>query len=239
MSLWVYEFVSLWVCVFRGCELMSWCIWELLAFREFISQWIDLSYTSHTRGVFILCWHHKDNKLLSIYRKIKSQDDVTILVNLIYQFLKFRCWRNIIFNGLLYEFIHVLFLMLYLSLLGISSRGISPWIHYFCWRPCRWTPRLSGQSTRTALYQSLHLYWESVPTCFIWEPMLVLIFSFCHCTFQGVLCNFSICTRFKSRFLCNFVQYFIHEGEVVLVWKYTDKNSLLFVLTLKVNMISW
>lgn len=29
------------------------------------------------------------------------------------------------------------------------------------------------------------------------------------------------------------------EGGVVLVWKYIDKNSLLFVLTLKVNMVSW
>ena len=25
-------------------------------------------------GVFILCWHHKDKKLFSIYRKIKSRD---------------------------------------------------------------------------------------------------------------------------------------------------------------------
>lgn len=25
-------------------------------------------------GAFILCWNHKDNKVLSIYRKIKSQD---------------------------------------------------------------------------------------------------------------------------------------------------------------------
>ena len=35
-------------------------------------------YTSYMRGVFILCWHHKDNKLLSIYRNIKSQDGLDL-----------------------------------------------------------------------------------------------------------------------------------------------------------------
>lgn len=35
--------------------------------------------TSYLKGVFILCWHHKDNKLLSSYRKIKSQDDFFVL----------------------------------------------------------------------------------------------------------------------------------------------------------------
>ena len=59
---------------FRVCHLMSCCIWKLLGFREFISPWIDLSCTLYLGGVFILCWHHKDNKLLSIYRNIKSQD---------------------------------------------------------------------------------------------------------------------------------------------------------------------
>ena len=54
---------------------MSLLVRDLLFFREFISQWVDLSYTSYVRRMFILCWYHKDNILLSIYRNIKSQDD--------------------------------------------------------------------------------------------------------------------------------------------------------------------
>ena len=35
----------------------------------------------YTRGVIILVLHHKDNKLLSIYRNIKNQDDFIIYYN--------------------------------------------------------------------------------------------------------------------------------------------------------------
>ena len=60
---------------------MSRYIGWLLGFRELISRWVYLSYTSYTQGVFILCWHYnilcwhyKGNKLRSIYRNTKSQD---------------------------------------------------------------------------------------------------------------------------------------------------------------------
>ena len=66
MSWWVGKFVS-------------WCIREQLGFHEFISQRAVLPCTSYMRGVFILCWHHKDNKLLSICRNIKSQDKLNTL----------------------------------------------------------------------------------------------------------------------------------------------------------------
>ena len=101
-----------------------------------------------------------------------------------------------LFYTLLYEFIHVLFLMLHLSLLGKSSRGTSLWLHCVCWRPCYWRLRISGLSIRTTLHQNLRLYWESVLMCFIWYSMQALMFSFCHCTFQSVLCIFSISTGF-------------------------------------------
>ena len=85
VSWWVFEFISFWVdriirfwvgkfVSWGVSKLMSWCIRELLGFREFIGQWADLSRPSYVSGVFILCWHHKDKKLLSIYRKIKSRD---------------------------------------------------------------------------------------------------------------------------------------------------------------------
>ena len=69
LSLWFFVFVSLWV-----SEFVSWCLLDLLGFREFIGQWADLPHPSYVSGVFILSWHHKDKKLLSIYRKIKSRD---------------------------------------------------------------------------------------------------------------------------------------------------------------------
>ena len=69
-----FELVSFELVGFRVCHLMSYCIRKLLGFREFISPRIDLFCTLYLGGVFILCWHHKDNKLLSIYRNIKSQD---------------------------------------------------------------------------------------------------------------------------------------------------------------------
>ena len=86
MSLWVDELVSLelvswWVDKLTGswvCKLMSRRIRELLGFHEFIRQWVDLYCTLYMRGVFILCWYHKDNKFLSIYRNIKSQDDFAL-----------------------------------------------------------------------------------------------------------------------------------------------------------------
>ena len=82
LNLWVFEFVSFCVLSF---ELMSWRVDELMysgvvGFRKSIRQWVDLSSTSYMRGVFVLCWHHKDNKLHSIYRNIKSQDGLNILL---------------------------------------------------------------------------------------------------------------------------------------------------------------
>ena len=77
-SRWFFEFVSWWdykQMRFWDCKLMSWLVRDLLFFRELISQWIDLSYISYMRRMFILCWHHKGNWLLSTYRNIKSQDD--------------------------------------------------------------------------------------------------------------------------------------------------------------------
>ena len=54
ISRWVFEFVSWW-----AYKLMSWLVRDLLFFRELISQWVDLSYTSYMRRMFILCWYHK------------------------------------------------------------------------------------------------------------------------------------------------------------------------------------
>ena len=57
---------------------MGWRIWELLFFREFVSQWVDLYYPLYAPGGFVLCGQHKDNKLLSNYTTIKSQDRVQL-----------------------------------------------------------------------------------------------------------------------------------------------------------------
>jgi len=44
--------------------------------RDWSSNFIvNLSSTLYIKGVFVLALLHKDNKLLSIYRNIKSQDD--------------------------------------------------------------------------------------------------------------------------------------------------------------------
>ena len=67
MSLWVFQFVS-------------WCVRELLVFREIISRWFDLFCTSCLRRVFVLCWHHRENKRLLMDRNIKSQDDFILWV---------------------------------------------------------------------------------------------------------------------------------------------------------------
>ena len=77
MCWWVYELVSLWVGEFMSwwvVELMNWCVRELLGFHEFIRQWVDLLCTLYMGGVLILYWHHRDNKPLSIYWNIISQD---------------------------------------------------------------------------------------------------------------------------------------------------------------------
>ncbi len=44
---------------------------ELLGFRKLTNLYVDLSCTSYMRGVFILCWHHEDNRLRSIYKILK------------------------------------------------------------------------------------------------------------------------------------------------------------------------
>ena len=54
ISRWVFQFVCWW-----AYTLMSWLVRDLLFFRELISQWVDLSYTSYMRRMFILCWYHK------------------------------------------------------------------------------------------------------------------------------------------------------------------------------------
>ena len=41
---------------------------------------IFVQYFAHERGVYLVL-QHKDNKLLSIYRNIKSQDDFNILIS--------------------------------------------------------------------------------------------------------------------------------------------------------------
>ena len=85
MSWWVDEFASWWVCELMSLrvdelmswwvgEIVSWCIRELLVFREFTSKQVDLFCTPYMREASILCWQHKNNKPLSIYRNIKSQD---------------------------------------------------------------------------------------------------------------------------------------------------------------------
>ena len=75
MSWWVREFVGLWI-----FQFVSWCVWELLVFREIIRRWFDLFCTSCLRKVFILCWHHRENKRLLMDRNIKSQDDFSFWV---------------------------------------------------------------------------------------------------------------------------------------------------------------
>ena len=67
MSLWVFQFAS-------------WRVRELLVFREIIRRWFDLFCTSCLRKVFILCWHHRENKRLLMDRNIKSQDDFSFWV---------------------------------------------------------------------------------------------------------------------------------------------------------------
>jgi len=57
---------------------MEWRIWKLLFFREFISQWVDLYHPLYAPGGFVLCGQHKDNKLLSNYTTIKSQDRIQL-----------------------------------------------------------------------------------------------------------------------------------------------------------------
>ena len=103
MSLWLDEVVSwqvgvifvFWVGVFLsrrvegvwGCELTNWWVDELVGFwtDELIQSGVVgfsgvykpvnwFVSTLHVKGVFILCWHHKDNKLLSIYRQDKDRD---------------------------------------------------------------------------------------------------------------------------------------------------------------------
>jgi len=42
-----------------------------MVFREFISQWVDLSYTSNMSGVFILVLQHKDINSAQIIEILK------------------------------------------------------------------------------------------------------------------------------------------------------------------------
>ena len=92
MCLWVFQFVS-------------WCVRELLVFREFISRWFDLSCTSCMRRVFILCWHHRENKRLLMYRNIKSQDDFSFWV---FEFLSF--WVSKFLSWWVFELVRFLVL---------------------------------------------------------------------------------------------------------------------------------
>ena len=97
VSFWVDKFMRVWVGKFVSwgvCEFFSWCIRELLDFREFIGQWVDLSRPSYVSGVFILCWHHKDKKFLSIYRKIKSRDGFIVYTTFVQPLNGFLCSPN-------------------------------------------------------------------------------------------------------------------------------------------------
>ena len=89
MRVWVGEFVSSGISKLRGL-----CIRELLGFHEFIGQWADLCCTSYVSGVFILCWHHKDKKLLSIYWKFKSQDYFIVYTTFVQPLNGFLCSPN-------------------------------------------------------------------------------------------------------------------------------------------------
>ena len=81
---WQVDEVACW------CELESWYIGELLGFRELISQRVDVFCVLYKKGVFIMCWHHKDNKLRSTYRNIKSQDgfNIYVIVYVLYRHTK-------------------------------------------------------------------------------------------------------------------------------------------------------
>ena len=70
-----FEWMSLWV-----SQFVSWCVRELLVFREIISWWFDMFCTSCLRRVFVLCWHHRENKRLLMDRNIKSQEDFILWV---------------------------------------------------------------------------------------------------------------------------------------------------------------
>ena len=74
-SWWVGDFSIFWVDVLVFFELISWCFFEFLSWWvDKLTGWqVDLSCTSCVRRVFILCWHHRENKYLLIYRNIKSQ----------------------------------------------------------------------------------------------------------------------------------------------------------------------
>ena len=70
MSWWACKFVSWWFFEFMSWwarKLMCWCIRDLLVFLR-VYQASELIWPAlrHKSVVFILCWHHKDNKLLSI-----------------------------------------------------------------------------------------------------------------------------------------------------------------------------
>gem|GEM_PF-2283778 len=52
-----------------------------------MNWWVGLSCTSCVRRVFILCWHHRENKLPLIYSNIKSQDNFVEKVLFRYSFI--------------------------------------------------------------------------------------------------------------------------------------------------------
>ena len=77
LSFWVGGFVSRWVLRRWVCEFISFWVCELMYSLVVGFSWVYKPMsTSYVRGVLILTYfsHQKDDKHLSIYRKIKSQD---------------------------------------------------------------------------------------------------------------------------------------------------------------------
>ena len=73
LSWWVYKFISSWVCELMNLWFCGWWACKLisryirwLGLGEFISQWVDLSYTSYMRGVFY-------NVTPSLWRKMRQE----------------------------------------------------------------------------------------------------------------------------------------------------------------------
>ena len=67
MSWWVEVLMSFWVDKFVSWCFLSWQVWELTC------RWLICPAHRIWLGVFILCWHHKDGKLFSIYKTLETK----------------------------------------------------------------------------------------------------------------------------------------------------------------------
>ena len=80
MSWWVDKFMSSWVCKLMSCcvsKSLSWCIWKLLVFHEYISQCVDLSYTSYMKK-YLSCIG--TTKITNNYQFIERLKVKTVLI---------------------------------------------------------------------------------------------------------------------------------------------------------------